>query len=227
MTDEQRWTTVDRYLGATLLPADPVLDSVLTANAEAGLPPIDVSPLLGKLLYLLARAVSANSVLEIGTLGGYSTIWLARAVAPGGRVVTLEVDQERAAVARGNLRRAGLADAVEIRVGRALDTLPQLAAGAADSGAPFDFIFVDADKPSMPQYVEWALRLSRPGTLILCDNIVRGGAVADPDSGDASVIGARSCIDMLAADPRVSATAIQTVGSKGHDGFALALVTTV
>jgi predicted O-methyltransferase YrrM len=227
MTDEQRWTTVDRYLGATLLPADPVLDSVLTANAEAGLPPIDVSPLLGKLLYLLARAVSAHSVLEIGTLGGYSTIWLARAVAPGGRVVTLEVDQERAAVARGNLRRAGLADAVEIRVGRALDTLPQLAAGAADSGAPFDFIFVDADKPSMPQYVEWALRLSRPGTLILCDNVVRGGAVADPDSGDASVIGARSCIDMLAADPRVSATAIQTVGSKGHDGFALALVTAV
>jgi predicted O-methyltransferase YrrM len=224
MTDEQRWTTVDRYLGAALLPADPALDAVLTANAAAGLPPIDVSPLLGKLLHLLARAVSAHSVLEIGTLGGYSTVWLARAVAPGGRVVTLEVDRERAALARENLRRAGLAHAVEIRIGRALDTLPQL---AAESAAPFDFIFIDADKSSLPQYVEWGLRLSRPGTLILCDNVVRGGAVADPDSTDASVIGARSCIDALAADPRVSATAIQTVGSKGHDGFALALVTAV
>jgi predicted O-methyltransferase YrrM len=224
MTDEQRWTTVDRYLSATLLPADPVLDAVRAANVAAGLPPIDVAPLLGKLLHLLARAVSARSVLEIGTLGGYSTSWLARAVAPNGRVVTLEVDPDRAAIAQGNLRRAGLADAVEIRVGRALDTLPQL---AADAAAPFDFIFIDADKPSMPQYVEWALRLSRPGTLILCDNVVRAGAVADPDSADASVIGARACLDVLAAEPRVSATAIQTVGSKGHDGFALALVTAV
>jgi predicted O-methyltransferase YrrM len=224
MSDEQRWTTVDRYLGATLLPADPVLDAALAANAAAGLPPIDVSPLLGKLLHLLARAVSARAVLEIGTLGGYSTIWLARAVAPSGRVVTLEVDEERAAVAQGNLQRAGLADAVEIRVGRALDTLPRL---AADSTAPFDFIFIDADKPSMPQYIEWALRLSRPGTLIVCDNVVRGGAVADPGSTDASAIGARSSLEVLAADPRVSVTAIQTVGSKGHDGFALALVTAV
>ena len=224
MTDEQRWTTVDRYLGAVLLPDDPALDAALAANAAAGLPPIDVSPLQGMLLHVLARAVSAHSILEIGTLGGYSTIWLARAVAPNGRVVTLEVDPDRAAIARENLRRAGLADTVEILVGRALDTLPRLAAGSA---APFDVVFIDADKPNTPQYVEWALRLSRPGTLILCDNVVRGGAVADADSTDESAVGARSCLELLAADPRVTATAIQTVGSKGHDGFALALVTAV
>jgi predicted O-methyltransferase YrrM len=221
MSDEQRWTAVDHYLEATLLPPDPVLDAALAANAASGLPAIDVSPLQGKLLHLLARAAGARSVLEIGTLGGYSTIWLARAVAPGGRVTTLEVDPARAAVARANLQRAGLRDAVEVRVGRALDTLPQLAAEAA---GPFDLIFIDADKPSNPQYLEWALRLSRPGTLIICDNVVRGGAVADADNTDPRVTGTRSLFDLFAADARFSATAVQTVGSKGYDGFALALV---
>ena len=222
MTDEQRWSTVDRYLGDTLLSPDPALDAALAANVAAGLPPIDVSPLLGKLLHLLARTANARSILEIGTLGGYSTIWLARAVGPSGRVVTLEVDARHAATARENLQRAGVADVVEIRVGAALDTLPRL---VAESAGPFDLVFVDADKPNMPRYVEWALRLSRVGTLIVCDNVVRGGAVADDDSADANVLGARATLDLLASDPRLSATAIQTVGLKGHDGFSLALVT--
>jgi predicted O-methyltransferase YrrM len=222
MTQEQ-WTAVDRYLTDLLVPPDPALEAALQASAAAGLPPINVSPNQGKLLHLLARLQGARTILEIGTLGGYSTIWLARALPAGGRLVTLEADAKHAEVARANLARAGLADVVELRLGPALETLPQL---AADGRGPFDLIFIDADKPSYPDYLAWALRLSRRGSLIVADNVVRKGAVLDPASDDPRVQGARRFNELLAAEPRVSATAIQTVGSKGYDGFALALVTT-
>jgi predicted O-methyltransferase YrrM len=221
MTLEQ-WTAVDRYITEALVPADPALEAALEASAAAGLPPINVTPNQGKLLMLLALIQGARSILEIGTLGGYSTIWLARALPAGGRLVTLEADPKHAEVARANIARAGLADVVELRQGRALDTLPQL---AAERRGPFDLIFIDADKPSNPDYVAWALTLSRRGSLIVVDNVVREGAVVDTSSDDPGVRGVRRMNELLAAEPRVSATAIQTVGSKGYDGFALALVT--
>ena len=219
--DDPRWAAVDGYFADHLAPQDDALSAALAANARAGLPPHDVSPLQGRLLQVLARAVSARLVLEIGTLGGYSTIWLARALPAGGQVVTLESDPAHAAVARSNLERAGVAGSVELRVGRAIETMPQL---AADGRGPFDLIFIDADKPSNPEYFQWALKLSRPGSLIVVDNVVRDGAVLDAASKDASVQGVRRLNALMAAEPRVSATAIQTVGSKGYDGFAVALV---
>jgi predicted O-methyltransferase YrrM len=221
MTREQ-WTAVDAYFTDRLAPADPVLDAALAASDAAGLPAINVAPNQGKLLELLARARGARTILELGTLGGYSTIWLGRTLVPGGRMVTLEADPKHAEVARANLVRAGLADIVEVRVGPALETLPKL---AADGVGPFDLIFLDADKVSYPEYLTWSLRLSRPGTLIVADNVVRGGAVVDPNSRDENVRGVRRFTDMLGAEPRLTATAIQTVGSKGYDGFAIAIVT--
>jgi predicted O-methyltransferase YrrM len=219
---QPRWAAVDRYLTDLLVPSDPALESALESSAAAGLPPGHVSPSQGKLLWLLARALGARAVLEIGTLGGYSAIWLARALPEGGRLVWLEVDPHRARVARDNLARAGLAAVVEVRVGRAQETLPAL---AAEDRGPFDLVFIDADKPSNPEYLAWALRLARPGTVIVVDNVVRDGAVIDPASDDPTVQGVRRMNEMIAAEPRLAATAIQTVGAKGYDGFAIALVT--
>lgn len=219
--DANRWAEVDRYLVETVVGADDALDHALAANASAGLPPIDVSPTQGKLLNLLARMVGATRVLEIGTLGGYSTIWLARAVGESGRVVTLEYEPRHAAVARDNVNRAGVGGRVDIRVGAALDSLPAV---EADGIAPFDLVFIDADKVNNSNYVRWALRLSRPGTVIVVDNVVRGGSVSNPDLDDEAVRASREVLDLLAAEPRLDATALQTVGSKGWDGFALALV---
>jgi predicted O-methyltransferase YrrM len=215
--DHDRWAEVDRYLTDRLIADDPALEAAIEASTAAGLPPHEVAPNQGKLLELLARAAGATRVLELGTLGGYSTICLARALPPGGSLITLESVPEYAEVARANIERAGLSAAVEVRVGPALETLPQLR-------GPFDLIFIDADKQDNPEYIEWALRLSRPGTLILADNVVRGGAVIDPGSDDPSVHGVRRFVEMVADEPRLSATAIQTVGSKGWDGFVLALV---
>ena len=218
---QERWDAVDDYIGESLVPADPVLEAALLASADAGLPPISVSPSQGKLLHVLARAQGARAILEIGTLGGYSAIWLARALPSGGRLITLEASPRHAEVARANLARAGLAGVAEVRVGLAQETLPQM--HSAGEG-PFDLIFIDADKPGYPGYLRWSLRLSRPGSMIIADNVVRGGAVADPDSPDVNVQGVRRYIDMMAAEPRTSATVIQTVGSKGYDGFAVAVV---
>jgi predicted O-methyltransferase YrrM len=215
------WQAVDGYLVDSLLEADPVLEAALTASADAGLPAINVAPNQGKLLQLWARMVGARSILEVGTLGGYSTIWLARALPPGGRLVTLEADPRHAEVATANLARAGLADVVEVVVGRAIDTLPRL----ADEGrGPFDLAFIDADKQSNADYFGWAVRLARPGGVIVVDNVVRGGGVADAGSDDPVVVGTRRLFEAVAAEPRVSATAVQTVGVKGHDGFLLAVV---
>ncbi|WP_027891454.1 O-methyltransferase [Calidithermus chliarophilus] len=219
--DPELWSEVDRYIAERLVPADPVLEGVLEASAAAGLPPIHVAPNQGKLLWLLARLQGARLILEVGTLGGYSTVWLARALPPGGRLITLEADPRHAEVARANLERAGLAGVVEVRLGRALDTLPRL----ADEGAgPFDLVFLDADKPSTPEYLRWALELTRPGSLIVADNVVRAGAVLEGSSRDPNVQGIRRFYEQVAAEPRLSATAIQTVGSKGYDGLAIALV---
>ena len=218
---EDRWTAVDRYLTDLLVPSDPALEDALGASEVAGLPQAQVAPNQGKLLHLLARIQGARRILEIGTLGGYSTIWLARALPPDGRLVTLEANPRHAKVARANLERAGLTEVVEVRVGPALETLPRL---AAEAGGPFDLVFIDADKPSNPDYLSWALRLTRRGSLIVADNVVRGGAVLGA-GGDASVQGVRRFLELVAAEPRLTATAIQTVGSKGYDGFAVALVT--
>jgi predicted O-methyltransferase YrrM len=220
--EEEIWTTVDRYLGDLLVSADPALETALAASAAAGLPAINVSPVQGKLLHLLARAIGARNVLEIGTLGGYSTIWLARALPDGGRVISLEADPRHAEVARANIARAGLETKVEVRLGMALDVLPGLAAERAE---PFDFVFIDADKPNNAAYFDWALKLSRPGSIIVVDNVVREGEVIDADSDSPTVQGVRRFLERLAAEPRVSATAIQMVGAKGYDGFAIALVT--
>jgi predicted O-methyltransferase YrrM len=219
--NEQQWTVVDRYFTDLLVPSDPALDAALQASVAAGLPPINVAPNQGKLLHLLARMHGAKRILEIGTLGGYSTIWLARALPGGGRVVTLEIDPKHAEVARANFARAGLTSVIDLRLGRAIDLLPQI---AAEGGGPFDLIFIDADKVSTADYFKWALKLSRSGSVIIVDNVVRKGAVADAASTDASVQGIRRFNEILAAESRVSATAIQTVGSKGYDGFALAIV---
>ena len=214
---QEACAAVDGYLAELLVESDPALEAALETNAAAGLPPHDVSPAQGKLLHLLARIQGARAILELGTLGGYSTIWLARALPAGGRLVTIEADERYADIARANLERAGVAALVELRVGAALDTLPHVQ-------GPFDLVFIDADKRSNADYLAWALDLSRPGTLIVADNVVRNGAVVDTASADASVQGVRRFFELLAAEPRVSATAIQTVGAKGWDGFALALV---
>lgn len=215
------WTTVDSYISDLFTPADPLFDAVLAASDAAGLPQINVAPNQGKLLHILALTRGARTILEIGTLGGYSTIWLARALPAGGRLITLEADPRHAEVARANFARAGLADTIELRLGPAIDTLPQL---AAERLGPFDLVFIDADKPSTADYFAWALRLTRRGSLIIVDNVVRNGAVADAASADASVQGVRRFNAALAAEPRVTATVIQTVGSKGYDGLAFAVV---
>ena len=219
---QEQWTAVAHHLTDLLAPSDPALDEALAAAEAAGLPPINVSPTEGKLLHLLARTRGARTILEVGTLAGYSTIWLARALPPGGRLVTLEAEPRHAEVARANVARAGLADVVEVRVGRATDTLPQL---AAEGRGPFDLVFIDADKAGYPEYLAWALRLTRPGSLIVADNVIRGGMVVNAGSDDPAVRGVRRLLELLAAEPRVTATAIQTVGDKGYDGFAIALVT--
>jgi len=219
--NQPQWTAVDRYITDLLVGSDPVLEAALQANAAAGLPSIDVTPNQGKLLHLLARMLPARRILEIGTLGGYSTIWLARALPAEGRLITLEAEPKHAEVARANLQRAGLERVVDLRLGPALETLPKL----ADEGCgPFDLIFIDADKPNNAAYLSWALKLTRPGSLIIGDNVVRNGAVIEAGSDDPRVQGTRRFYEMLSAEPRVSATAIQTVGSKGYDGFAVALV---
>jgi len=219
---QDKWKEVDQYINRLLAPSDSALDGALRASAAAGLPGINVTPSQGKLLMLLAKGMKARSILEIGTLGGYSTIWLARALPADGRLITLEVDPGHAVVAQNNIARAGLAGVVEIRLGRALETLPAL---AAERREPFDLIFIDADKPGYPDYLDWAIRLSHCGTLIVADNVVRNGAVIDPANPDPNVQGVRRFLERVAAEPRVTATAIQTVGSKGYDGFALILVT--
>lgn len=218
----EQWIAVDQYIADTLIPADPVLDAALKASADAGLPAINVSPAQGKFLHLLTRIHGARRVLEIGTLGGYSTIWLARGMLPaGGKVVTLEVDPKHVRVARANFEQASLAKMIEVREGRALDTLPQL---ETEGRGPFDLIFIDADKVRIPEYFTWALKLSRRGTVIIVDNVVRKGAVIEADNTDPSVQGVRQLNEMLAAEKRVSATTLQTVGAKGYDGFTLAVV---
>ena len=214
------WTAIDGYIADRLVGSEAALDAALEASEAAGLPQINVAPNQGKLLMLLARAMQARRILEIGTLGGYSTIWLARALAPDGRLVTIEANPDYAAIARANIARAGLGGQVEVRVGRAQDVLPGLAAEG-----PFDLVFIDADKPGTPGYFQWAVKLSRRGSLIVVDNVVREGAVLDVD-GDANVQGMRRFFELAASDPRVSGTASQTVGAKGHDGLAILLVTT-
>ena len=213
---QETWRAVDSYIEQVIGASDDVLDATLAESARAGLPAINVSPAQGKLLHLLARAVGARRVLEVGTLGGYSTIWLARAVAPSGRVVTLELSEHHAQVARSNLERAGLSAVVDVRVGPALDTLAAL-------DDDFDLVFIDADKPSNSDYVRAALRLTHPGSVIVVDNVVRAGAVVDAQ-GDENVQGVRRLNALLMSEPRLSATTIQTVGVKGYDGFTLALV---
>jgi predicted O-methyltransferase YrrM len=226
---QEQWNAVDRYIDDHLLDADAVLEAALQDSDAAGLPPIAVTANQGKLLHLLVRLAGARSVLELGTLGGYSTIWLARALPADGRLVSLEANPDYAKVAQANIARAGLERIVEVRVGPALDTLPVL---AAEGAGPFDAIFIDADKQNYPGYLEWAIKLSRPGTLLIGDNVVRNGAILDPllaDSYSSEEVlqGVRRFYEMVAAEPRLSATAIQTVGSKGYDGFALALVNAV
>jgi len=218
---EERWTAVDQYITDALVPPDAVLDSVLKDSEKAGLPPIQVAANQGKFLMLLARIQGARNILELGTLGGYSTLWLARALPHGGRLITLEADAKHAQVALAGFARAGLDDVIELRLGPALETLPQL---ASEGCGPFDFIFLDADKDNYPGYFPWLIKLSRPGTVIVADNVVRNGDVIDPDSKDPRVIGVRRFYELVAAEPRVHATAIQTVGSKGYDGFAIMTV---
>jgi predicted O-methyltransferase YrrM len=221
-TSQDKWTAVDRYFSEQLSLSDPALDAALAANKAAELPAIDVAPNQGKFLQLLALLLGARNILEIGTLGGYSSIWLARALPAGGRLITLEFNPKHAEVARANIARAGLADIVDIRVGAALDTLAKLQTEIAE---PFDLIFIDADKPNNAEYLRRALKLSRRGTLIIVDNVVRDGAVIDAASSNPEVQGARVLFEQLAAERGLSATALQTVGTKGHDGFAFALVT--
>jgi predicted O-methyltransferase YrrM len=218
MSDEAIWKAVDHYIVDRLIPEDPMLEAALKANHAAGLPEIDVSPAQGALLNLLVRMSGARKVLEIGTLGGYSTIWMAKALPEGGRLVSLEYVARHAEVARANIARAELSKVAEVRTGRALDLLPGL-----ETEAPFDFVFIDADKPSNRQYLEWAVKLGRPGTVVIVDNVVRDGEVIQEHSADASVQGARAAFDIL-GDSRFMATALQSVGAKGYDGFAVAIL---
>ena len=221
MTSEQ-WTAVDDYLVSKLVKPDEALDAALLASAQADLPAISVSACQGKFLHLLARMQGSRRILEVGTLGGYSTIWLARALPAGGKLVTLEVDPKHAEVAKSNFVGAGVSDRIELRLGSARESMPQL---IAEKAGPFDLIFIDADKESIPDYFQWALRLSHQGSVIVIDNVIREGAVIEADSKDPRVKGVRRLNELLAAEPRVTATTIQTVGSKGHDGFTLVLVT--
>ncbi len=219
--DQNTWSAVDSYLSGAFIPEDFALSACLKANTAAGLPSIDVSPLQGKLLSLIAQIQGARRILEIGTLGGYSTIWLGRALPADGRLVTLELNPKHAEVARSNVSRAGLAGKVEVIEGPATQSLARL---HEEGRGPFDLIFIDADKTGYPGYLGWALKLSRPGTVIIGDNVVRRGAVADASSGDANVRGVRAFMDLVAAEPRLSATVIQTVGTKGYDGFLICRV---
>jgi predicted O-methyltransferase YrrM len=216
-----RWIAVDRYIDDTLVSTDDALEAAIASSHAAGLPSIAVSPSQGKLLFVLAKAMGARRILELGTLGGYSAIWLARALPADGRLVTIEFEPKHADVARRNLERAGVAPQVDLRVGPALDVLPQI---ESEKLAPFDFVFIDADKVNYPQYLDWAIRLCRPGSLILADNVIRKGAVIDAGSGDEAVQAVRRMMTRLHSDPRVTSTAIQTVGTKGYDGFAAVLV---
>jgi predicted O-methyltransferase YrrM len=218
---EQQWTEVDQFFSGSLIAPDSVLESALERSRAAGLPAIAVSPNQGKLLEILAQVLDARSILEIGTLGAYSTIWLARGMRPGGRLITLEADTKHAEVARANVARAGLQDVVEVRLGNALETLPQI---SAEGLGPFDIIFIDADKQSIPTYFEWALKLSRTGSIIVVDNVVRKGAVIDSNSDDPDIQGIRRFIEVLGRNANVIGTVIQTVGIKGYDGFAIVRV---
>jgi predicted O-methyltransferase YrrM len=222
LAGQDQWSAVDSYITELFLAPDPALEAALASSAAAGLPAISVSPTQGKLLHLLGRAQGARRILEIGTLGGYSTIWLARALPADGRLISLGVNSKHAEVAHANLSRAGLTSVVEIKLGRALDTLSQL---VSEGCGPFDLIFIDADKPGYADYLKWSLKLARQGTLIIADNVIRKGAVADPASKDDNVRGIRKFNEVLAAEKRVTTTVIQTVGSKGYDGLALILVT--
>jgi predicted O-methyltransferase YrrM len=215
------WKQVDSFFTDALIPADPALGAALAANHEADLPAIDVTPLQGKFLELMIRATGARRVLEIGTLGGYSTIWMARAVGPAGNVVTLEIDPHHAEVAQRNLDNAGLAERVDLRVEPASEALAAL---VAERSAPFDFIFIDADKAGYPDYIQWSLKLSRPGTLIIADNVVRDGKVIEPGNPDPNIQGVRRFTELVAGERRLSTTVLQPVGSKGYDGFAIAVV---
>jgi predicted O-methyltransferase YrrM len=221
-TENPNWAAIDAYIAENLLDADPGLDAVLAANKTAGMPPIHVDPLQGKLLMMLAASLGATSILEIGTLGGYSTIWLARGLADSGHVISLELNPDFAAAARKNFANVGLADRIEVRVGPALATLATL---YAEDAGPFDLVFIDADKPNTPNYFDWAVKLAREGTLIVVDNVVREGAILAAQSDSAHVKGLRDFFERAGADPRVTATAFQTVGSKGHDGLAIVRVT--
>jgi predicted O-methyltransferase YrrM len=217
---QQKWAAVDRYIAERFVPSDLALDTALQASQAAGLPSINVSPGQGKLLMLLASSIGARSILEIGTLGGYSTIWLARALKPEGRLITLEANPHHAKIALNNIARAGFANSVELRLGRAIDLLPTLA-----SDGPFDFIFIDADHVNTAEYFQWSLKLSHRGSLIVVDNVVRRGTILDAEAPKPAIQGLRRFYDFAAAEPNVSMTAIQTVGAKDHDGFAIALVT--
>jgi predicted O-methyltransferase YrrM len=217
----EQWTDVDRYICEHLVASDEALDGAQRAAKEAGLPPISVSAAQGKLLQVLVQLQRAKTVLEIGTLGGYSTIWMARALPEGGRLISLEIDPKHAEVATASLEAAGVGDKVEVRLGAAIDTLPTL---AAEGVGPFDLVFIDADKASNADYLVWALKLSRKGTMIIVDNVVRNGAVLDADTDNPDIVGTRRLFDALAAEARLNATAIQTVGAKGYDGFVIAVV---
>jgi predicted O-methyltransferase YrrM len=217
----EHWAVVDRYFESLVVGDDPVLAAALADSAAAGLPAINVSPNQGKFLQVLAVLVGAKNILEIGTLGGYSTIWLARALAAGGRLVTLEALERHARIALANIARAGLSDVVELRLGPALETLPKL---ADEKRGPFDLIFIDADKPPTADYFNWAVKLSRPGSLIIVDNVMRKGAIVSANSAEPEIVGMRRCVATMAADKRVTVAAVQTVGSKGYDGFAIAVV---
>jgi len=219
---KELWTSIDRYISDALIGADAALDAAVASSAAAGLPDIAVAANQGKWLHLLARLRSATNILELGTLGGYSTIWLARALPANGRLISLEFDPTHAEVARANLARAGLSAVAEVRVGKALDLLPVL---AAENAGPFDLTFIDADKANIPAYFDWALRLSRRGSVIIVDNVVRKGALIDASSTDPATVGVRKLHELVARESRISATTLQTVGAKGHDGFLFALVT--
>jgi len=216
------WEAVDKYFDEMLIPHDSALDDALAAASAENLPAIQVSSVQGKLLHLLARIMGARNILEIGTLGGYSTIWMARALPEGGRIITLEADPKHAEVAQKNFARAGVENKIELRLGKALDTLPKV---AADGRAPFDMFFIDANKSNMPEYFEWSLKLARKGSVIIADNVVREGAVLDARSKDADIQGIRRFLEMVGKEKRVSGTALQTVSTKSYDGFALVLVT--
>ena len=218
---QDTWSAVDNYIDDELALSDAILDAAIAANAAGGLPAIDVTASQGKLLQLLARLAGAKRILEIGTLGGYSTIWLARALPPDGRLITLEFEPKHAAVAKSNIERAGLSHIVEVRTGAALDSLPVI---EAENAGPFDLFFIDADKVNNPVYLDWAIRLSRRGSVIIVDNVVREGGLADSNSDDAAIRASRKVVELIASDPRVDGTVIQTVGTKGYDGFAIAMV---